>query len=117
MIFIYTKSKVEKIFFTNQWFKNKVTQYYCFDEIKDTYEQIKKDEIDILMELDSFTHSFTNAVMTLKPAPIQVSWLGLDSTGIPAVDYFIVDSHVLPENASQYYREKNLAFTPYLYCS
>jgi predicted O-linked N-acetylglucosamine transferase (SPINDLY family) len=42
----------------------------------------------------------------MKPAPIQVTWLGWDASEIPAVDYFIADPYVLPESAQDYYTEK-----------
>jgi predicted O-linked N-acetylglucosamine transferase (SPINDLY family) len=32
--------------------------------------------------------------------------LGLDASGIPAIDYFIADNYVLPENAQEIYSEK-----------
>jgi predicted O-linked N-acetylglucosamine transferase (SPINDLY family) len=68
-------------------------------------EQIYRDKIDILIDLDSLT-CFTNcAVLARKPAPIQVSWLGFDATGLPAVDYFIADPYVLPDDAQTYYSE------------
>jgi predicted O-linked N-acetylglucosamine transferase (SPINDLY family) len=44
--------------------------------------------------------------MALKPAPIQVTWLGWDASGIPTIDYYIADPYVLPENAQDYYSEK-----------
>jgi predicted O-linked N-acetylglucosamine transferase (SPINDLY family) len=69
-------------------------------------EQIYQDEIDILIDLDSITLDITSEVMALKPAPIQVTWLGWDASGIPAIDYFIADPYVLPDNAQNYYREK-----------
>ena len=91
---------------TEKWFKinaNKFTNLPT--KLKTIVNKIQEDGIDILVELDSFTHKITQAVMALKPAPIQVSWLGLDSTGIPSIDYFIVDPHVLPRDAQEYYRE------------
>ncbi len=68
-------------------------------------EQIYDDEIDILVDLDSLTLSNTCKVMALKPAPIQVTWLGWDASGLPAIDYFIADPYVLPDNVQEYYQE------------
>ncbi|MEH1829307.1 MAG: tetratricopeptide repeat protein [Nostoc sp.] len=69
-------------------------------------DQIYQDEIDILIDLDSVTLDITSEVMALKPAPIQVTWLGWDASGIPAIDYFIADPYVLPDDAQNYYTEK-----------
>ncbi|MEH1933146.1 MAG: tetratricopeptide repeat protein [Nostoc sp.] len=69
-------------------------------------DQICQDEIDILIDLDSITLDITSEVMALKPAPIQVTWLGWDASGIPAIDYFIADPYVLPDDAQNYYTEK-----------
>ncbi|MBD2664391.1 hypothetical protein B6N60_00894 [Richelia sinica FACHB-800] len=69
-------------------------------------ETIYADDIDILVDLDSITLDITSEVIALKPAPIQVTWLGWDASGIPAVDYFIADPYVLPHSAQNYYPEK-----------
>ncbi|MEH2463974.1 O-linked N-acetylglucosamine transferase, SPINDLY family protein [Nostoc sp.] len=69
-------------------------------------DHIYQDEIDILVDLDSITLDITSEVMALKPAPIQATWLGWDASGIPAIDYFIADPYVLPDNAQNYYTEK-----------
>lgn len=74
--------------------------------IAEMANQIADDDIDILIELDSLTNFGGCGVVALKPAPIQVHWLGFDSSGIPAVDYFIADPYVLPEDADSYYSEK-----------
>ncbi len=69
-------------------------------------DKINEDEIDILVDLDSLT-SYSNCfILALKPAPIQVSWLGYDATGFPTVDYFIADNYVLPASAQDYYTER-----------
>jgi len=69
-------------------------------------DKINEDEIDILVDLDSLTSYSNCAILALKPAPIQVSWLGYDGTGFPTVDYFIADNYVLPESAQDDYTEK-----------
>lgn len=69
-------------------------------------EAICGDNIDVLVDLDSLTHRLISPVLALKPAPIQVTWLGSDASGLPAVDYFIADSYVLPASAGEYYRAK-----------
>jgi len=68
--------------------------------------RISQDQIDILIDLDSITLDSTCGVMARKSAPIQVTWLGSDASGIPAIDYFIADPYVLPESAQEYYSEK-----------
>lgn len=69
-------------------------------------DQIVEDEIDILIDLDSITLDFSCHVLALKPAPVQVTWLGWDASGLPSIDYFIADPYVLPEVADSYYSEK-----------
>ncbi|MEG4918224.1 O-linked N-acetylglucosamine transferase family protein [Microcoleus sp. B7-D4] len=69
-------------------------------------EKIYEDEIDILIDLDSLTLNTTCEAIAMKPAPIQVTWLGWDASEIPAVDYFIADPYVLPESAQDYYTER-----------
>ncbi|MCJ8281637.1 MAG: O-linked N-acetylglucosamine transferase, SPINDLY family protein [Rivularia sp. ALOHA_DT_140] len=75
-------------------------------ETQEIAERIYKDEIDILIDLDSLTLDISCEVMALKPAKIQATWLGWDASGIPAIDYFIADPYVLPDDADNYYSEK-----------
>lgn len=93
--------------FTQTWFADKVNTTYSFalNDAPAIAEQIRKDEIDILVDLDSITLDTTCEVMAMKPAPVQIAWLGWDASGIPAIDYFIADPYVLPEDAQDYYQE------------
>ncbi|PSB56951.1 O-linked N-acetylglucosamine transferase, SPINDLY family protein [Chamaesiphon polymorphus] len=93
--------------FYQQWFRDRSHVSYCLAPHPDSIAaQIKADKIDILIELDSLTLNTTCKVLAAKPAPVQVSWLGWDATGLPTVDYFIADPYVLPDNAQEYYQEK-----------
>jgi len=90
-----------------EWYTSQVDQAHKFGmESLEVAEQIYQDEIDILIDLDSVTLDISCEVMALKPAPVQVTWLGWDASGIPAIDYFIADPYVLPESAESYYSEK-----------
>ncbi len=105
-IYVYLVCQPED-YITQVFFKDRVDKTYSGGrDVNEYITEIEKDEIDILVDLDSFTHDITAIIMSLKPAPIQVSWLGMDSSGIPGIDYFIADPYVLPENAQEYYREK-----------
>lgn len=105
-VYAYFNQKKQIEPFSQQWFADKATHACCFDgDILGVAQAIREDEIDILVDLDSITSDHTCGIMALKPAPIQVTWLGLDATGLPAIDYFLADPHVLPEEAEEYYAE------------
>ena len=106
-IFIYCLNISKDNNFNHQWFRNKVdVTSYLNGSVEEIISQIRVDEIDILIDLDSLTYDITCLVMAYKTAPIQISWLGWDSSGIPAIDYFIADPYVLPNDAQDYYSEK-----------
>ena len=89
------------------WYINKSDKAHKFGlEGREVAQKIYEDEIDILVDLDSLTLSSTCETLAIKPAPIQVTWLGWDGSEIPSIDYFIADPYVLPEDAQNYYSEK-----------
>lgn len=92
--------------FSEIWFAQRATRSFTiFGSAQETAEKIRDDEIDILVDLDSVTSERSYAVLALKPAPIQVTWLGYDASGLPTIDYFLVDPLVVPDNADEYYAE------------
>ena len=99
---------------TQTWFRENADFVYNSYLPQEIATQIQNNDIDILLDLDSFTCAVTCQVLALKPAPIQITWLGSDASGLPAIDYFIADPYVLPENAQGYYREK-IWRLPYTY--
>lgn len=92
--------------FTQAWFIPHADSWWAGNLPTELVPKIFKDEIDILIDLDGGTYEDSAEVLVYKPAPIQATWLGWDATGVPAVDYFIADSYVLPSEADQYYSEK-----------
>jgi predicted O-linked N-acetylglucosamine transferase (SPINDLY family) len=68
---------------------------------------IRKDEIDILVDLSGHTIGNRLNLFTRKPAPVQVTaWGFACGTGIPEIDYFFADRVVVPESERQFYAEK-----------
>lgn len=58
---------------------------------------IRSDNIDILVDLSGHTVGSRLPLFALKPAPIQVTWLGYSgTTGLSSIDYILADSVVVP---------------------
>jgi protein O-GlcNAc transferase len=64
-------------------------------------------EIDIAVDLMGFTHESRPGIFALRPAPVQVNYLGFPATmGASYIDYIIVDRFVVPAERSGCYSEK-----------
>ena len=69
--------------------------------------RIRNDGVDILVDLKGYTRDARPQILALRPAPIQVSYLGYPGTmGTPAVDYIIADRFVIPAGQQEYFSEK-----------
>lgn len=70
-------------------------------------QAIYNDAMDILVDLKGYTQGSRSQIMALRPAPIQVSWLGYPGTmGTDCIDYIIADPFIIPEAMERYYSEK-----------
>ncbi|GEM_PF-1050280 len=78
-------------------------------------KRIHEDQTDILVDLKGYTHGNRLDICALRPAAIQVSYLGFPgTTGADFFDYIITDSIVTPEDHAIYYSEK-FACLPHCY--
>lgn len=78
-------------------------------------ELIRNHEIDILIDLHGQTLGARPGILAYRPAPIQVTYLGLPATtGFPFIDYVITDKFLTPEEFLPFYSEKPL-FMPDVY--
>lgn len=70
---------------------------------------IRDCEIDVLIDLQGQTLGARPNMLAYRPAPIQVTYLGLPATtGLPFIDYVIADRFLIPEDAQHHYTEKPL---------
>ncbi|QFY88667.1 tetratricopeptide repeat protein [Magnetovirga frankeli] len=68
---------------------------------------IRSNEIDILIDLQGQTLGARPNLLAHRPAPIQITYLGLPATtGLPFIDYVIADRFLIPEEYTKYYSEK-----------
>jgi predicted O-linked N-acetylglucosamine transferase (SPINDLY family) len=77
--------------------------------------RLRSMELDILVDLAGLSGSNRTGVLALRPAPIQVCYLGFPgTTGADFIDYFIADRVVIPESHRHYYTE-NVVYLPDTY--
>ena len=59
---------------------------------------IHANEIDVLVDLQGLTSGARPDILALRPAPVQISYLGLPGTSaLPGVDHVIADRYVMPD--------------------
>jgi predicted O-linked N-acetylglucosamine transferase (SPINDLY family) len=73
----------------------------------DAAKKIHADGVDILVDLTGPTVGSRLEILALRPAPIQVSFLGWPgSMGADFIDYVIADPYVVPAEQQKFYSEK-----------
>jgi FkbM family methyltransferase len=71
-------------------------------------EQVRDDEIDILIDLSGHNTGSRMRAIAMQPAPLIVKWVGglINTTGVQVIDYLISDHVETPEGEDEYYTEK-----------
>lgn len=77
--------------------------------LAETAQTICDRKIDILVDLMGHSHHNRMEILALRPAPIQVGYLGfLSTTGASFIDYLVSDAIVVPEDHESCFDEKLL---------
>ena len=81
----------------------------------DAARRIHTDGIDILVDLKGYTRQHRLDIAALRPAPVQVAWLGFPGTsGAEFFDYIVTDDIVTPPEVAKAYSEA-FAVMPHCY--
>lgn len=108
--------------FVTQRLCEKFSYWHRVDGLSDELfaNKIRENGIDILVDLDGHTAGNRLLTFAMRPAPVQVSWLGyLATTGLKSMDYYFADGYLLPPGRlDEQFTEKlvqlpaNASFTP-----
>ncbi len=73
-------------------------------------ETIRAAGIDVLIDLGGWGDQGTLAACALRPAPLQVKWVGMQnhSTGLAEIDFFLSDRWQTPAGSDHLYTERLL---------
>jgi len=75
-------------------------------------DRIHADGIHVLLNMNGYTKGARNEIFALRPAPVQVMWLGYPGTsGASYMDYIVTDKVTSPLALAHQYSEK-LAYMP-----
>jgi protein O-GlcNAc transferase len=69
--------------------------------------RIHDDRVDVLVDLKGYTMHARTEILALRPAPVQVSYLGFPgTTGAEFIDCLIADRFIVPAQAQPFYSER-----------
>ncbi|HYC42777.1 MAG TPA: glycosyltransferase [Noviherbaspirillum sp.] len=104
--YAYSAGKVD------DWVTAKIRHACTFRDIADldddaVAEQVRRDGIDVLVDLSGHTAGSRLAVFAQRPAPVQVSWLGyFATTGLAEMDAVLLDAWHAPQGTEAQFVER-----------
>jgi predicted O-linked N-acetylglucosamine transferase (SPINDLY family) len=119
----HDRARFELVAFDNGWDDGSAMRQRlagAFDSIIDisrlsnraAAEQIRDQQIDILVNLNGYVGLHRMGVFAHRPAPVQVNYLGSPATsGADYMDYILADKVVIPPSDQVFYTEK-VAYLP-----
>lgn len=124
---LHSRAGFEVYGYYNHYLEDEVTERfrgYCdhwrnINEMGDAEveHQIRQDGIDILVDLAGHTGRNRLSVFALKPAPVQITWLGHpNTTGLKTMDFRITDPYAEPKGMTEHLNTEALWRLPEVFC-
>jgi len=90
-------------------FKRKFDHYRDISPMtpKEVSQLVEKDQIDILIEIGGHSRDTCIGILAYKPAPIQVDYGGIDTSGMEQIDYRLTDRIMTPPHMKEFYVEES----------
>jgi protein O-GlcNAc transferase len=117
----YLYSSVDRPDAETEWYRSFAGER--FREIRalgdeDAAELVRRDRIDVLIDLAVHSAGHRLRVFAQKPAPVQLTWLGYaGTTGLDTIDYRITDRYFDPEGTDLgVYSEESLYLPETYWC-
>jgi len=82
-------------------------------DAREVADAIRADGIDVLIDLTGFTGGSNLSILALRPAPVQINYLGYTGTlGSAAVDWIVADAYCIPPGLADTCVERPLRVEP-----
>lgn len=106
---IFAYGAVDRPDTATEWYRQRADHWVDVESMTDSafVTQVRRDEIDILVDLVGHTAFNRQLCFAQKPAPVQVTWLGYPgTTGLDAIDWRISDPWLTPEGTPERFSER-----------
>lgn len=106
----------------NDWVTDEIRKFSVFREVQtlsdiELADLIHSDGIDILIDLSGHTAGSRLSVFALRPAPVQISWLGyFSTTGLKYIDAVFLDEAYITSQTEKYFTEKIICLPKGRFC-
>ena len=89
-------------------YKNIFYKWIDISDLTDleTVNKIRDNNIDVLIHLGGLFDRSRLTVIKNRAAPVQISWMNINTTGVKNMDYLIADNNLIKKNEEDLYSEK-----------
>tara|TARA_B110000971_G_scaffold51296_1_gene51850 strand:+ start:269 stop:1951 length:1683 start_codon:yes stop_codon:yes gene_type:complete len=110
-VYAFNLKKISKLDSTSKELTKTFDGWHDLAELSDVdaANKIRKNKINILIDLTGYFANNRFTIMKFKPAPIQIIWMGYtNTTGNEEIDYIVADPNLIKDNEKHLYSEKIL---------